>query len=82
MNCAMVTGAIEPGTHTHTHLHHGPPPAVRVQDVDVVKPLLVLGAAEHEDASRDGVVDGGVAGPALEGGAGRQRLRRQPRHIL
>lgn len=51
---------------THTaHLHHGPLPALRVQDVNVVEPLFVFGSSKHKDPPRARVVDGCVADPAL-----------------
>lgn len=66
----------------NAHLHHGPLPAPRVQNVDVVEPLPVLGPPEHKDALGVGVVDRGVADPALGGGTLRQSLRRQPGQVL
>lgn len=69
-------------SHTCLHLHHGPLPGLRVQDVDVIEPLLVLGSSEHKDPPRLRVVDGCVADPGLRRRPLRQSLRRDPGHVL
>lgn len=74
--------ALKSYTQTSARLHHGPLPAPRVQNMDVVEPLPVLGAPEHKDALGVGVVDRGVADPALGSGPLRQSLRRQPGQVL
>lgn len=51
---------------THaTHLHHGPFPALRVQDVNVVEPLFVLRSPKYKDSPWVRVVDSCVADPGL-----------------
>lgn len=44
-----------------TYLHHGPLPALRVQDVNVIEPFLVLRASEHKDPLGVRVINGCVA---------------------
>lgn len=74
--------AFNGSTRTSARLHHGPLPAPRVQNVNVVEPLPVLGSPEHKDAAGVGVVDRGVADPGLRRGALRQSLRRDPGEVL
>ena len=51
------------------YLHRAPAPALGVQDVHVVEPLLALGAPEDEDPLGFGVVGRRVTNPGFRRGA-------------
>lgn len=68
--------------HTHAHLHHEPLPALSVQNVNIVEPLLVLRSSKHKDPPWVRVVDSCVANPGLRCRTLCQSLCCNPGHVL
>lgn len=65
-----------------SYLHHGPPPALSVQYVNIIEPLLLLRASEYKDLPGVRVVHSRVANPGLGRRPLRQSLCCHPGHVL